>query len=271
VAHPQIAAFARLASGGQLPDRSIFGQASKLSRSVHDIRYVEKYDEFVVANNLAGAIMTFRGGADGQEGPIRIIQGSNSPGSANRLDVDAVHDEIFVPDGNRIRVYPRTANGNVAPIRVIEGPDTQLRNAQSVAVDPVNNLLVIGLNKQNEDPDGALLIFNRTDSGNAKPRAIRGPKSGIIRINQMTVYPPKKLIIATMPGLIDQMEPDKSFLGIWSYEDSGDIAPKYMIPVSNRTTLKKVFGVALNPKNKEIIIADMRLNGVLTFSVPEIF
>jgi len=41
--------------------------------------------------------------------------------------------------------------------------------------------------------------------------------------------------------------------------------------VSPKTTLKKPFGVVLNPKNKEVIISDMRLNGVLTFSVPEIF
>jgi len=256
-----------------MPQRAIFGQASKLSRSVHDIRYVEEHDEFVVANSLAGAIMTFRGAADGQEGPIRVIQGSNSPGSANRLAVDAVHDEIFIPDNNRIRVYPRLGNGNVAPIRIIEGPDTQLKNAQSIAVDPVNNILVVGFNRLDEDTEnGALLVFNRTDSGNVKPRTIiRGPKSGIIRINQLQVYPPRKLIVATMPGQIDQMEPDHTFLGIWSYEDTGDIPPRWQIPANARTTLKKVFGVTLNPKNKEVIISDMRLNGVLTFSVPEIF
>jgi len=47
VAHPQIAAFARLASGGQAPTRRIFGQASKLSRTMHDIRYNEVNDEFL--------------------------------------------------------------------------------------------------------------------------------------------------------------------------------------------------------------------------------
>jgi hypothetical protein len=30
-------------------------------------------------------------------------------------------------------------------------------------------------------------------------------------------------------------------------------------------------GVVLNPKNKELIIADMRLNAVMTFYYPEIF
>jgi hypothetical protein len=191
--------------------------------------------------------------------------------TANRLDVDPVHNEIFVADGDRIRVYPRESNGDIPPIRIIEGRDTQLKKANSIAVDPVNNVFVVGLNKHEGDADGALLIFNRTDSGNAKPKVIRGPKSEIIRINALRVYPPRKLIVAAMPGIQDQMEPEHSFLGVWSYDDNGDIPSRWKIPIGLVTTLKKVFGAALNPKNKEVIISDMRLNGVLTFSVPEIF
>jgi hypothetical protein len=272
VAHPQIAAFARLANGGQPPARTVYGQASKLSRTMHDIRYDEVHDEFLVVNPFAEAILTFRGGTAGQENPIRIIQGPHAKIGGNRLDVDPIHNEIFVPDATRIRVYPREANGDVAPIRIIEGPDTQLTRAESLSVDPINNILVVGFNKGTNDPDGAILIFNRTDNGNVKPKAvIGGPKSGIIRINQMAVYPPKKLIVATMPGLVDLMEPPNAFLGIWTYDDNGDTPPKWKIPIGPKTTLKKPFGVVLNPKNKEIIISDMRLNGVLTFSVPEIF
>src|SRR5213592_2209224 len=231
-----------------------------------------RYDEFFVVNPFAEAILTFRGGTSGQESPIRIIQGPHVKIGGSRLDVDPVHDEMFVPDARRIRVYPRGANGDVVPIRIIEGPDTQLTRAESLSVDPINNILVVGFNKQGSEPDGAILIFNRTDNGNVKPRGvIRGPKSGIIRINQMAVYPSKKLIVATMPGLEDLMEPPDAFLGIWSYDDNGDVPPKWKISIGPRTTLKKPFGVTLNPKNKEIIISDMRLNSVLTFSVPEIF
>jgi hypothetical protein len=244
-----------------------------LSRTMHDIRYDEMHDEFFVVNPFAEAILTFRGGTSGQEAPIRIIQGPHVKTGGTRLDVDPVHNEIFVPDGTRIRVYPRDANGDVSPVRIIEGPDTQLKRAESVSVDPINNIIVVGFNRGPTDPDnGALLIFNRTDNGNVKPRAvIRGPKSGIIRINQMAVYPPKKVIIAAMPGIEDEMEPRDAFLGIWTYDDNGDIPPKWKIPIGPKTTLKKPFGVTLNPKNKEIIISDMRLNSVLTFSVPEIF
>src|SRR5262245_45753250 len=239
---------------------------------MHDIRYDEIHDEFLVVNPFAEAILTFRGATAGQEAPIRIIQGPHAKIGGNRLDVDPIHNEIFVPDNNIIRVFPRDANGDVAPIRTIEGPDTLLRRASSLSVDPVNDVLVVGFNKGGRDPDGSILIFNRTDKGNVKPRAvIHGPKSGIIRINQMAVYPPKKLIIATMPGDGDLMEPPNAFLGIWSYDDNGDVPPKWKIPVSPKTTLKKPFGVTLNPKNKEVIISDMRMNGVLTFSVPEIF
>jgi len=87
----------------------------------------------------------------------------------------------------------------------------------------------------------------------------------------MQLYPQRKLIVAAMPGIIDDMEPQGAFLGVRSYDDNGDVPPKWMLPAGERTKLKKPFGVVLNPKNKEVIISDMRNQGVLVFSVPEIF
>ena len=146
MAHPQIAAFARLAKENTMPTRLLAGQATRLSRTMHDIRYDAVHDEFLVTNPFAQAIMVFRGGADGEEAPIRIIQGAktllagvegNVSSGVDRLDVDPVHDEIFIPSGDKILVYPRTGNGNISPLRVIQGPDTKLTRAQSIAVDPV--------------------------------------------------------------------------------------------------------------------------------------
>jgi hypothetical protein len=279
VAHPQIAMFARLADKGQAPARALFGQTSKLSRTMHDIRYDAVHDEIVVPVPYAQAILTFRGGANGQEGPIRILQGEKTGEIGSRVDVDPVHNEIFTYRNNAITVYPREANGDAAPIRVIQGPDTQLRNVYSLAVDPVNDVLVVGLNSNwgseraaGRGEKGAILVFNRTDQGNVKPRAvIGGDKSGIVRINQMQVYPQRKLIVVAMPGIIDKMEPPEAFVGVWSYDDNGDVPPRWKIPIGPKTKLKKPFGVVLNPKNKELIVSDMRNQGILTFSVPEIF
>ena len=288
MAHPQIATFARLAKGGALPSRMIAGQATKLSRTMHDVRYDEINDEFLVTNPFGQAVLVFRGGADGNEAPIRIIQGSKTHlGSADRLDVDPVNDEIIVPNGDSVLVFPRRANGDVAPLRVIQGSNTLLRNATTLSVDPVHNLLVVGLNKsgrvvqqapsgtmtaRSSGQDGALLVYNRTDNGNVKPRnVIRGPHSGITRITQMAVYPPRKLIIATQPGEISDMEPENAFVGVWGMEDNGDVPPRWRINAGTKSTMKKPRGVVLDRKNKEVIIADMRLNAILTFYFPEIF
>ena len=250
---------------------------------MHDVRYNAVHDEIVVPVPYSESILTFRGGADGQEAPIRIIQGPETGEIGSRLDVDPIHDEIFTYTSDSIKVYPREANGDAAPIRIIEGPDTQLEAVYGIAVDPINDILVIGLNSgfgtygasigRSRDPEkGAILMFNRTDSGNVKPRAvIRGPKSGIVRINQMQVYPPRQLIVAAMPGIRDIMEPEGAFVGVWSYEDNGDVPPMWKIPANPTTMIKKPFGVVLNPEDQEVIVSDMRNQGVLVFSVPEIF
>jgi DNA-binding beta-propeller fold protein YncE len=151
---------------------------------------------------------------------------------------------------------------------VLRGSDTQLDpqlGSNSVAVDPINNLLAV------RGRGGSILVFDRTANGNVKPRnVIRGPNTQIDRINQMQIYSAGRLIVAAMPGGGGDMEPPRVFVGIWSLDDNGDVPPKWAIG-GEQTTLKKPFAVALNPEDKEIYVTDMRLNGVMTFSVPEVF
>jgi len=265
VAHPQIAAFARLANGGQTPARRIYGQTSMLSRTMHDIRYNAVDDEILVPNPFSNAILIFRGGANGQEAPILIIQGPNTElNGPDRLDIDVVHREIFVPGRGNVLVFPLDGNGDVPPKRNVRGPDTQIAGS-SIAVDPLNNLFAV------TGRDKSILVFDRTANGNARPlHVIRGPNTQIDRINQMAIYPAGKLLVVAMPGVQGAMEPPRVFVGMWSLDDDGDIAPKWTI-TGKQTGLKKPFAVALNPENKEIYVTDMRLNGVMTFFVPEIF
>ena len=62
-----------------------------------------------------------------------------------------------------------------------------------------------------------------------------------------------------------------AFIGVWSYDDNGDVPPKWEIPIGQVTKMKKPFGVVLDLKHKELIVSDMRNQGILSFSVPEIF
>jgi hypothetical protein len=248
---------------------------------MHDIRYDEVHDELLVTNPFARAILVFRGGADGNEAPVRIIQGAKTEmgdptryaGGPDRLDVDPVHHEIFVADGEKVLVYPRTGNGDIAPLRIIQGPDTQLDNEGTLAVDPVNNVVVVAQDTvtAGSGQQAHILIFDRTANGNTKPRGvIHGPKTQITRINQLQAYGPKGWIVAAQPGFIDQQVPKDVFIGIWSIHDNGDVPPRWKLG-GDKVVMLKPRGVVLNPKHKEIMVADMRLNAVLTYYFPEIF
>ena len=87
----------------------------------------------------------------------------------------------------------------------------------------------------------------------------------------MVLYPQRKEIIASQPGDIDVMEPEDAFIGVWSEDDNGDVPPRWKIDAEGNTAMKKPRGVVLDPKHKELIVADMRINAVLTFYFPEIF
>lgn len=278
--HPQIAAFARVAKENTLPKRLIAGQITELSRGAHDIRYDPVNDEIWIANPHATAILVFRGAANGAEPPIRVIQGDKTQLQLlDRLDIDTVHNEIFVPDENQVLVFSREANGNVPPIRVIKGPDTLLRRSKALAVDPVHNLIAVAAEEgKGVDRKANIVIFNRTDEGNAAPRAvIRGPRVGSPNstehaIGQMQTYPPKGWIIVTIPGSLYSWGSTNfiPFVGIWSINDNGDVPPRWKLG-GPKSTLKRPRGVVLEPKNKELIVADMHQNAVLTFYFPEIF
>ena len=64
---------------------------------MHGIAYDQVHDEFTVPQQFGQAILTYRGDANGEEAPIRVIQGPNSQLDApEHLDVDPLHNEIFV-------------------------------------------------------------------------------------------------------------------------------------------------------------------------------
>jgi hypothetical protein len=271
VAHPQIAAFARLADGAMNPTRKIEGQKALLGRTMHSIIYDPIHDEFSVPQDFACAILTFRGAASGEEAPIRVLQGPKTLlDGPERHTVDPVNNEIFVPQGDEILVFDREASGNVSPKRIHRGPDTKL-GADAIGIDALHNLLVVVGPYEKEGLK--IRIYPRTAEGNTKPlREIGGPKSGLSRIGgPFALYPPTGRIILTQrPGEQGILGTDESFAGVWNITDSGDVPPHWTIG-GPKGALLMPRGVAIDEKNKSVIITDKRLNAILTYSFPEIF
>jgi len=69
VSHPQIAAFARLAKENTPPTRTLIGQKTLISRTMHAFDYDAVHDEIVVNSPLAQAVLIFRGGATEKNRP----------------------------------------------------------------------------------------------------------------------------------------------------------------------------------------------------------
>jgi hypothetical protein len=277
VNHPQIAAFARLAKENTPPTRTIIGQKTLISRTMHAFEYDALHDEIVVPSPLAQAILVFRGGANGEEAPVRYIQGPRTQivgtgyGALDAVHVDPVNNEIYLPIArDSVLVFDRTAHGDVAPKRVLGGPDTQIRfpkpdqrgGLPNVAVDPVHNLLIVPTRGGiGENTPASLLIFDRTASGNAKPlRVISGPNTELGG-GKPHIYAPKGWIIASAAG---------GAIGVWHINDSGNVPPRWRIPVTKITGMN-VNGVEIDPEHKEIMVPTGNGNTVFTFYFPEIF
>lgn len=234
---------------------------------MHGIGYDEIHDEIVVPQAFSQAVLTFRGGASGEEPPIRVIQGSLTQLKApDRMAIDPVHNEIFIVEQGYILVFPREANGNVAPIRRLEGPDTGIAGFSFVAVDPIHDVLIHG-------GGGKLRIFDRTANGNVKPKAIiGGPHSGFDGPNgAIAVHAPTGMIIAASRVSGESGSQQLNNVGevaVFSIHDRGDVRPRWTI---GRGFLKVPRGVALDPQGKNLIVSDKVGNRIVTFSLPEVF
>jgi hypothetical protein len=294
VGHPQIAAIARVANGSSMKvDRSIGGEVTGLTRGTHDIRYDAVHDEILLTAPQSDALLVFRGDANGAAKPVRIIQGEKTRCCSDRLDVDPVHNEIFVPSGNAVLVFDREANGNVPPIRVLEGANTRIGasgGTSTLAVDPVHDILAVGTSRrmpEQKKSDATILFFKRTDSGNVAPMgeiyipdlprpAFAGTSyqgmDGGQAITQMQMYPDKGWILATLPAGDHSWElPDfHPYIGIWSINDRGTVPPRFKIG-GPKSTLLRPRGVIFVPRSKEIVVVDMRQNALLSYFMPEIF
>ena len=249
--------------------RAVAGQNARLARTSHGSDYDPNRDEFMIANFYAQAVQIYRGDSDGDVPPVRIIQGPKTQiVNPDKVMIDHVNDEIYIPQGNKVLVFEGGARGDVAPKRVL-GPIRGL-GAGILDVDPVHNLLVIAGGGGEEG--GRFQIFDRTAAGSsAKPlRVIEGPNSELQRLQgTIAIVPSRGLIVAGVRTLEELGGPD-NFVGVWDAMKGGDVPPIYKIGGPN-VLLQQVRGVTLNFKHKELIVSDKRINGVLTYYFPEIF
>ncbi|PYR30342.1 MAG: hypothetical protein DMF92_08895 [Acidobacteria bacterium] len=147
------------------PIRSVRGPKTGMA-DPHGIYFDETHNEIVVANHgnyRPAELITSYTAYDARE--------SRQERTGNAFDESA--GGRFVPSS--VTVYDGDANGDVAPLRTIQGPAAQIDWPMGIAVDEINNEIIVANNG-----DNSVLVFPRTASGDVPPkRVIRGPLTGI--------------------------------------------------------------------------------------------
>ncbi len=226
-----IAVYPLSASGDQPPLRHLIGAATLFDRPtgvfvdfVHDELVVSNFDD-----GEDGFITVYPRTASGDTAPLRrIAGGATGLKWAVQPAVDPVTNEILVVcQGNGIvpagvRVFPRTANGNVAPIRTLAGPKTKIDTPYGLHFDPAANQILV------TDREGAISTFARTANGNTAPlRRIAGATSGLLETLGVSLLGTSEIVVAN-GGLSGNNYSDDAVL-VFARNANGNVAPKRKI------------------------------------------
>ncbi len=193
VAHWAVNVYAAGANGNVAPIRTISGGSTGLvwSSGVALDTNAEVYvtsDYGCDRGRCSGTdqVTVYAAGADGNVAPIRTISGSATKlMSPSGIALDA-NNNIYVVSGtftdrggtlDSINVYAAGANGNVAPIRTITGPNTRLKNPDGVAVgaDGTTYVANFGTVEHGSEENPKITVYAAGANGNVAPiRTIHG-------------------------------------------------------------------------------------------------
>jgi 6-phosphogluconolactonase (cycloisomerase 2 family) len=171
-----------------------------------DVSLAPKRDEIAVSVQQSNAISLFKRDARGTDRPIRTIRGlATELEDPHGLYFDEVHNELITANhGNWTQIRPYSpydpivtdvgeyksgafhpsaitfhaadANGDVPPLRTIEGDLTGLNWPMGIDVDLTRDEIAVA-----NYGDSSIRVFRRGDKGNAQPvRVLRGALTQIV-------------------------------------------------------------------------------------------
>lgn len=247
------------AGGNASPSRTIAGSNTNFN-SPEGLSTDLVNNELYVADFFGKAVSVFPLGANGNVAPTRSLT-NFATGQPRMAVIDTVHNEMIVAaDDSSIRVYPRLASGNAAPLRVISGSNTKLNNPISVGYNPSTDEVFV----DSYDVGGAqvpgILVFNRTDSGNVAPkRFISGSNT---QFGTFTNY-----VALDVPNgeLFAQGDTGKGVV-VFNLTDSGNVAPKRNL-TGLSTDISSIGGIVVDDANNRLLVTDQSSNfAVLAFA-----
>jgi DNA-binding beta-propeller fold protein YncE len=149
----------------------------------------ERQELYVTRHNN---VAVYRKEAEGDEKPLRTLGGPKTHiGSIQGIAIDKKRNIMFLSnhgnfgrgrseqgahyESSLITVYPLDGQGDIAPLRVIQGPKTQLNHPGLIFADEERGELYVANNL-----DDSVVVFQAEASGDVAPlRIIKGARTGL--------------------------------------------------------------------------------------------
>jgi 6-phosphogluconolactonase (cycloisomerase 2 family) len=253
-----IVVFANRATGDPEPLRKL-----KVTHRAQSMTLDDATGELFLSVQYPPQVAVYSKTASGDAKPVRLLEGPKTHFSdVHGIAIDSKNKLLYVTNwGNvsdykvagsgrfeppSISVYPTTADGDTAPLRIIQGSKTQLDWPGAMSVDPDTGDLYIA-----NDMGQSIIVFHRTDQGDVAPtRVIKGSKTHLSYPAGVFVDAKNKEVWASNLG--------NSSATVYPLMANGDVAPLRIIrgAEENKQSLRfgKTEALAYDSKREQLLV-----------------
>jgi DNA-binding beta-propeller fold protein YncE len=238
-----VVVYNKYATKKEVPLRTLQGPKTRLA-DPHGIALDDKRDLLFVSN--WGTVNEHRDPKDGKPRVGTLGKGTGVETWPIGRDYGVIGSGEIRPPS--IAIFHRTDTGDTAPLRIIEGPKTQMNWPTALAVDPEKGELFVA-----NDTSHSVLVFRVDQEGDVAPvRVIKGPKTLLHNPTGLTVdLKNRELWVASFGNHTATVFP---------LDANGDVAPKRVIRSAPLDTPAPMLGnphtIRFDSNRKEVLVAN---------------
>jgi DNA-binding beta-propeller fold protein YncE len=240
-------------------------------------------DIYGINNDTLNWMTVFDRNARGNTAPSRKLA---TPHSTFAIVADEENQELImtIQDPHAVVTFKKTAKDQDAPVRLLQGPKTQMADPHGLALDPKTGLIYVTnwgthnerrtaptrkanwpVGSENSIPGSgyfrppSITVYRKDAQGDVEPlRVIQGPKTLMNWPTSIAVHPDRgELFVANDTA---------DSVTVYRADASGDAAPIRVLK-GPRSMIKNPTGVALDLKNNELWVANFGSHSATVFPV----
>jgi DNA-binding beta-propeller fold protein YncE len=248
-------------------------------------------DIYGVNNDTLNWMTVFDRNAKGNVGPNRKL---HTPHTTFGIVADEENQELLmtIQDDHAVVTFKKTAKDQEFPLRVLQGPKTQMADPHGIALDPKTGMIYVTnwgtynerryegavntrsrakqppnwpVDRNNNIPGSgkiqppSITVYRKDARGDVAPlRVIQGPKTLMNWPTSIAVHPDRgELFVANDTA---------DLVTVYRTDANGDVAPIRVLK-GPRTLIKNPTGVALDLVNNELWVANFGSHSATVFPV----